>query len=299
LSSQASAFLRLIDAGLMRVKRVRLRRGVALEVQPASAKHSRGMTAIGIVLDCAFLPSNEDAANSDVDILTALRPSLSTTGAPLLLTSSPATTTGICHSLWQKHYGAEGDPLCLVVQSDSLGLNPTLRKSVIDRAYEMDAAAAAAEWGGEFREPLSAFLSRELVERCVERGISERQPLPGIAYSCFIDSAGGSGTDSFTACVGHRSRDADRDVIVVDAVYEVIPPFDPLAVVAALAGHFKRWNITQVHGRQLFCQFHRQCVWQVRHHLRAVQVGRERAIPRGVASLHIKHAGTARRAACH
>jgi hypothetical protein len=35
---------------------------------------------------------------------------------------------------------------------------------------------------------------------------------------------------------------------VVDAVYEVIAPFDPLAVVAALAGHFKRWNITQLTG---------------------------------------------------
>jgi len=238
------------------VHMVRLKRSVALEVQPASAKHSRGMTAIGIVLDeCAFLPSNEDAANSDVDILTALRPSLSTTQGPLLLTSSPATTTGICHSLWQKHYGSEGDPLCLVVQSDTLGLNPTLRKSVIDRAYEVDAAAAAAEWGGEFREPLSAFLTRELVERCVERGISERQPLPGIVYSCFIDSAGGSGTDSFTACVGHRSRDADRDVIVVDAVYEVMPPFDPLAVVAALAGHLKRWNISQVTGDSYSANF--------------------------------------------
>jgi hypothetical protein len=228
---------------------VRLKRSVALEVQPASAKHSRGMTAIGIVLDeCAFLPSNEDAFNSDVDILTALRPSLSTTGAPLLLTSSPSTTTGICHSLWRKHYGAGGDAQCLVVQSDSLGLNPTLRKSVIDRAYEVDAAAAQAEWGGEFREPLSAFLDRATIMRCVEAGVSERAPLPGVSYACFIDSAGGSGTDSFSACVGHKSLDADRSVIVVDALYEVQPPFDPLAVVAALAGHLERWRITQVHG---------------------------------------------------
>jgi hypothetical protein len=98
------------------------------------------------------------------------------------IASSPATTTGIVHSLWKKHFGPEGDPLCLVVQSDSLGLNPTLRKSVIDRAFEENAESAAAEFGGMFKEPLSAFLSREIIERAVERGVSERQPLPGLAY---------------------------------------------------------------------------------------------------------------------
>jgi hypothetical protein len=235
---------------------LRLRRGVALEVLPANARWVRGLTAIGIALDeTAFLPSNEDAANSDVSILESLRPSTATTSAPIVITSSPATTTGIVHSLWKKHFGPDGDPLCLVVQSDSLGLNPTLRKSVIDRAFEENAESAAAEFGGMFKEPLSAFLSREIIERCVERGVSEHQPLPGLAYQCFIDSAGGSGTDSYTAAVGHRSRDKDRDVIVIDALYESLPPFDPLAVCAALAGHLKRWNILQVTGDSYSANF--------------------------------------------
>ena len=73
---------------------LRLRRGVALEVLPANARWVRGLTAIGIALDeTAFLPSNEDASNSDVSILESLRPSTATTSAPIVITSSPATTT--------------------------------------------------------------------------------------------------------------------------------------------------------------------------------------------------------------
>ena len=226
-----------------------LKRQASIEILPANAKWVRGLTGIGIALDeTAFLPSNEDAANSDVSILESLRPSVATTGAPVVITSSPATTTGIVHSIWKRHYGAAGDPLCLVVQSDSKGLNPTLRQSVIDKAFATDATAAQREYGGEFAEPLSAFLTLEMVMRCVERGVTERAALPGVEYQCFVDASSGTGTDSFAACIAHRSRDADRDVVVIDYVMAQRPPFDPLAVCAALAGHLQRWNVRQVTG---------------------------------------------------
>jgi hypothetical protein len=229
--------------------RFRLKRSVAIEILAANAKWIRGLTAIGIALDeTAYLPSSEDAANSDISILEALRPSVATTGAPVVITSSPATTTGIVHSIWKKHYGKDGSPDCVVVQSDSKTMNPRLRQSVIDKAFEDDAAAASAEYGGQFREPLSGFLTREMVIRCVERGVQERAPLPGIEYQCFVDAASGSGTDSFAACIGHRVRDGDRNVVMVDYVMKQAPPFNPLACIAALAGHLERWRIRQVTG---------------------------------------------------
>jgi hypothetical protein len=156
-----------------------LKRQTQIEVLAASGKWLRGFTSIGAALDeSAYLQSNEDAANSDISILEAVRPAMATTGAPLILTSSPATTTGIVHTLWKKHFGPDGSSDCIVVQSDSRGLNPTLRQSVVDKALAEDAESAGAEYLGQFREPLSAFISREIVMRCVEVGRSERLVLP-------------------------------------------------------------------------------------------------------------------------
>jgi hypothetical protein len=74
---------------------VALSRGVDLEVQCASWRRSRGGTAVAIVLDeCAFVHNADDAANSDAEIIVALRPSLAT-GGPMLLTSSPSTMEGV------------------------------------------------------------------------------------------------------------------------------------------------------------------------------------------------------------
>jgi hypothetical protein len=42
--------------------------------------------------------------------------------------------------------------------------------------------------------------------------------------------------------------DADRNIIVTDFIMAQRPPFDPLAVIAALAGHLLRWNISTVIG---------------------------------------------------
>ena len=228
---------------------LRLKGQIDIETMASNARTVRGITCIAVCLDeSAFLPSNEDAATSDISLLQALRPTVSTTGGPVVLTSSPLTTTGIGYTLWKKHYGPNGSPDVIVAQAATIETNPKFKQSVVDKAFEDDAESASAEFGGQFREPMSAYLSREIIERCVEKGVTERQPLPEIPYQCFIDASGGSGSDSFTACIGHRSRDGDRDVIVIDALFESKPPFDPLDIIAALAGHLKRWAISVVQG---------------------------------------------------
>jgi hypothetical protein len=226
-----------------------LSRQVGIEVLAANAKTVRGITAIGVCLDeSAFLPSNEDSANSDLSLLQALRPTVSSTSGVLFLTSSPDTMTGIVYHLWKRHYGPNGSPDCLVVQSATIETNPKFQQSAIDKAFEEDAESAQSEYGGQFREPMSQYLSRAVVEACVEKGVTERNGLPGINYQCRLDAAGGSGADSFAGLIAHRSRDNDRDLIICDVLYEVRPPFDPLEVIAAFAGILKKWNITQVTG---------------------------------------------------
>src|SRR5438445_2231589 len=140
-----------------------LKGGIDIEVAAASWRTVRGGTAIAVVLDeVAFLRS--EGANTDCDLITALRPSLATTSGPMLLTSSPADMTGIVYQTHKRHFGPGGDAHTLVIQSDSRSLNPTLSQRVVDRAYEDDAEAAAAEFGGQFRTSLAAYLARPLVE---------------------------------------------------------------------------------------------------------------------------------------
>jgi hypothetical protein len=136
---------------------LQLKRRITFTIQAASATHARGMTAVAICLDeCCHLPSG-DAVNSSEDLTTALKPSLATTGGPMLLTSSPAGAEGLAYALFKKHYGPQGDVRCIVAKGSSRELNPSLRASIIDKAYADDAVAAAAEYGAEFREPMSSY----------------------------------------------------------------------------------------------------------------------------------------------
>ena len=226
---------------------VSLSSDIDIEVQAASWRRSRGGTAVAIVLDeSAFFHNADDSSNSDADILTALRPSLATTGGPMLLTSSPSQMEGVVYRMHKRHFGAQGDPRIVVVQSESRGLNPSLSQAVVDRAFEDDATAAEAEYGGAFRQAVTAFLTRAVVEKAIEPGVSERTVLPGVKYLAYADVSGGTGADSFTAAIGHKHRDAGREVCVVDALFEQRPPFDPDVITERVSELLKRWGVSSI-----------------------------------------------------
>jgi hypothetical protein len=226
-----------------------LNTGIDLEIMAANWRRARGGTAVCVILDeCAFLHSADDSGNRDEDIYAAVKPSLATTGGPMLLTSSPSQMEGIVYRLHKRHYGAAGDPGVVVVQAASRELNPKLPQAVIDRAMEDDPTAAEAEYGGQFRQAVSAYLDRKVIERAVDQGIGARHPLPGVQYLAFTDVSGGSGVDSFTVAVGHKYIDDSREFCVIDALFEVRPPFDPDQAVKAAAAQLAQRKINSVVG---------------------------------------------------
>ena len=179
----------------------------------------------------------------------ALKPSLATTQGPLLLTSSPGIEEGVTYRIWERHYGAKGDARTVVVHSDSLGLNPTLAKAVVDRAFEEDATSAEAEYGGRFRSPISNYLERSLVMQAVQPGLTLKAVLPGIRYFGHVDVAGGNGKDSFAAAVGHVVMDpGGRPVVCFDALFEIRPKFDPDDAVRRCTELMKLYGITTVYA---------------------------------------------------
>ena len=104
---------------------------------------------------------SDDSANPDREIINALRPSMATVpGALLVGISSPYARRGLLWEQYRRHYGQDGD--VLVWQADTASMNPGVPAAVIANAYAEDEAAAAAEYGAEFRRDLEAFVSREV-----------------------------------------------------------------------------------------------------------------------------------------
>jgi hypothetical protein len=231
-----------------------LSNSVDIECRPASFRTIRGVTAVAIIGDEVAYWRSENSANPDKEILDAARPSLATTGGPLICISSPYAKRGELWSAFKRDYGAAGDPRILVAKAPSLTLNPTLPQRVVDRAYERDPLAAAAEYGAEFRNDIESFVSPEAVEACVDVGVFERAPLAGIAYTAFCDPSGGS-ADAFSLALAHRDPDGR---LVLDCVRERMPPFSPEDVVNEFAAILKSYRCASVSGDKYAGEFPRE-----------------------------------------
>jgi hypothetical protein len=152
---------------------ISLSTGADIEVCPANFRTLRGRTAVAVICDEIAFWRNESnySANPDKEILDAARPALATTGGPLVCISSPYAKRGEMWLAFKRDYGAAGDPLILIAKAESRALNPTLPQRVVDRAYERDRLAAAAEYGAEFRSDIEAFVSLECLLHCVHRPV--------------------------------------------------------------------------------------------------------------------------------
>ena len=90
------------------------------------------------------------------------------------------------YQAYAQHFGHD-DSRTLVWQAPTLAMNPSLDPSVVERAYEDDPLSASAEYGAEFRNDIADFISRAVVEACVEPNVYERPYLRSRRYSAFIE----------------------------------------------------------------------------------------------------------------
>lgn len=220
-----------------------LSNGVTIEIGTASHRTSRGYTFAAVLADeIAFWPT-DDAAEPDFEILDALRPGMVTIpNAMLLCASSPYAKRGALWDAFRKHYGKDGDDI-LVWKASTRVMNPTVPQSIIERAMERDPAAAAAEYGAEFRGDLERIFTTEAVEACVTPQALERPRVSGCIYSAFVDPSGGS-SDSMTLAIGHR----EKQLHVLDVLRERQAPFSPESVVAEFAETLRAYGIRDVTG---------------------------------------------------
>ncbi len=143
---------------------IALKNCIDIQIRPASFRTIRGITAIAAIAEeCSFWQS-DDSRNPDKEILAAIRPAMATTGGTLFAIGSPHARKGETWATFRKHFGPDGNPAILVANGPTRTFNPTVKQSVIDRAYEDDPAVAASDWGGQFRSDLESYVSPEVVD---------------------------------------------------------------------------------------------------------------------------------------
>jgi hypothetical protein len=222
---------------------IELSNGIFIEVRAATFRGVRGFTTVAVVADEIAFWRSDESANPDKEILQALRPSLATTNGMLFAISSPHAQRGALCDAYRKDFGPDGDPLILVAKAATWVMNPSLPQRVIDKAYADDPLAAAAEYGGDFRNDLEVCFSREAIESCVMRHVTVRAPLSGGAYHAFCDPSGGS-SDSMTLAIAH----SEGERLVLDCIAERKAPFSPDSVVQEFAALLQSYGVQTVTG---------------------------------------------------
>jgi hypothetical protein len=184
---------------------------VTIEVATNSFKAVRGRTLLASILDeCAFY-RDEASATPDVELYRAIVPGLATTGGLLIGISSPYARKGLLYNKHKRHFGQDSD--VLVIQGGTQQFNPTIDARVIEEALEDDPAGAKSEWLGHFRDDVSDFLTRDVVDAAARPSPLELPPVNRCRYFGFVDPAGG-GKDEFTVGIGH----VEDGCTVVDVV---------------------------------------------------------------------------------
>lgn len=222
---------------------IELSNNITIEVRAASFRRLRGVTCVAVIATEASFFQTEESSNADVEILNAVRPSLATTGGPLVIITTPYARRGEVWNIYKRHFGPDGDPLVLVAQGTSREFNPTLPENVVTRALDRDRAATSAEYLAQFRVDIESFVSREVVEAAIPPDRFELSPVSGRSYFAFVDPSGGS-ADSMTLAIAHREKDRG----VLDALRERKPPFSPDDVVQEFTGLLKTYGIRRVQG---------------------------------------------------
>jgi hypothetical protein len=162
------------------------------------------------------------------------------------MASSPYARRGVLWENFHKHFGPNGSPSILVAKGTTRDFNPTIEQAEIDRLLAKDPVRNAAEYLATFRHDIEAYISLDVVNACVERGVFERPPARrGIEYVAFADPSGGS-VDSFTLAVGHY--DHIKQSVVVDCLREITAPFSTEKAVEDLTATLRDYNVHVIVG---------------------------------------------------
>jgi hypothetical protein len=219
--------------------------GAALEVCTNDAGTVRGRSVLALIgTETSFWNVDPDADSSDEEVVSAAEAGAAMVpdGGLTILSSSVHRKKGLMYKRWKTLHGAD-DAEDIVWLASSRTMNPSLPQKVVDKAKLKDPQRAAAEFESVWREDISDFVPRDIIDQATDKGVKERPPMPGIEYFGFADAAGGTGRDSFTICVGHREAGG---MVVIDCLRERQPRFVPKSVVKEFSDLFRSYRVSKI-----------------------------------------------------
>jgi hypothetical protein len=223
---------------------VRLKGDIIIGVHAGSYRTIRGRSLLAVIADETSFWRDESSAQPDVEIYRACAPALAATRGMWIGISTGYRKTGLLYQRWRDFFSQDSAEV-LVVQGASTTFNSSLDLGIVERAKAADPEASGAEWDGEFRSDIAAFLDDATIDAAIDHARPlELPPRPGIRYGAFTDPSGGR-HDHFTLCIGHME---DDDTWIADVVRGRGPPFDPSSVVAEYAELLIAYGIKPVTG---------------------------------------------------
>ena len=213
---------------------------IIIQVTTNSFRSIRGRSILCAIFDEVALFRTDESANPDVELAAAVRPSLALfPNSMLILISTAYKRSGLLYERFKTFFGKDEDDT-LVVRGTTRQFNSLFPQAEIDKDLARDPAKFSAEYLSEWRDDLSAFIDRALIEAATDAGVVVRPPQRGRRYVSFVDASGGRG-DSYTAGIAH----AEGQTAVLDCMIEIRPPFDPDIATRDIAIVLKSYGCTK------------------------------------------------------
>ena len=210
---------------------------VIIQVTTNSFRSVRGRSILCAIFDEVALFRSDESANPDVELAAAVRPSLAQfPNSMMILISTAYKRSGLLYEQFKSHFGRD-DADVLVVKGTTRQFNNLFPQAEIDKDLARDPAKFAAEYLSEWRDDLSAFIDRALIEAATDTGVVVRPPQQRHYFS-FVDASGGRG-DAFTAAIAH----AEGQTAVLDCLIEIRSPFDPDIATRDIAAVLKSYGL--------------------------------------------------------
>lgn len=217
----------------------------SLEVVANDAGTIRGRSVLALLgTEASFWNTDPDASSSDEEVVSAAEAGAAMVpdGGLTILSSSVHRKRGLMYRRWKELHGNDAAE-DIVWLASSRTMNPALPAKVVDKAKLIDPQRAAAEFESIWREDISDFVRRDVVDLATDWHVLERAPEPGIEYFGFADPSGGSGRDAFALAIGHRGAGG---MVIIDCLRERQPRFVPAAVVKEYADLLRLYRISRI-----------------------------------------------------
>lgn len=167
---------------------------VQIKVGAASSKTTRGIAACAILCDeIAYWNLDEAMKETDVKIMKAVRPAMKQFGnlAMLIKLSSPGIKQGVLYNEYKMDRDGTLPASYAVFKAPSWMMNTILPKEEFIEEWQLDQDGFDTEYRSNFADSLSNFISSELLDMSVQKGIKFLTPLDSkeAKYYAAIDAA--------------------------------------------------------------------------------------------------------------